>query len=51
MSLFFKSFKLTKCRICGSKKISRYIDLGKQPPSNRFVKKKDIFKQKNILCV
>ena len=52
MSLFFKSFKLKKCRICGSKKISRYIDLGKQPPSNSFVKKKDILKQKKYpLCV
>ena len=55
MSLFFKSFKLKKCRICGSKKISRYIDLGKQPPSNSFVKEKDIFKQKKyplrvVLC-
>ena len=55
MSFFFKSFTIKKCRICGSKKISRYIDLGKQPPSNSFVKKKDIFKQKKyplrvVLC-
>jgi len=55
MSLFFKSFKLKKCRICGSKKISKYIDLGKQPPSNSFVKKKDLLKQKKyplrvVLC-
>ena len=45
MKIKNKSFKIKKCRICSSKKLFEYIDLGKQPPSNSFVKKKDIFKQ------
>ena len=40
MKLKNKSFKIKKCRICNSKKLFEYIDLGNQPPSNSFVKKK-----------
>ena len=43
-----KSFKVKNCRICNSKKLYKYIDLGRQPPSNSFVKKKDIFKLKKF---
>ena len=55
MSSKIKSFKVKNCRICNSKKLYNYIDLGNQPPSNSFVKKKDISKQKKfplkvILC-
>jgi hypothetical protein len=55
MKSLTKSFKVTKCRICDSKEFYQYIDLGNQPPSNSFVKKKHISKQKKfplkvILC-
>ena len=55
MSSNIRSFKVKNCRICNSKKLYNYIDLGNQPPSNSFVKKKDISKQKKfplkvILC-
>ena len=55
MSSKIKSFKVKNCRICNSKKLYNYINLGNQPPSNSFVKKKDISKQKKfplkvILC-
>ena len=40
MKIKNKSFKIKKCRICSSKKLFEYIDLGNQPPSNSFVKKR-----------
>ena len=48
MKSLTKSFKVKKCRICNSKKFYNYIDLGNQPPSNSFVKKKVYFKTKKI---
>tara|TARA_B110000881_G_C18590715_1_gene527783 strand:+ start:1287 stop:2522 length:1236 start_codon:yes stop_codon:yes gene_type:complete len=46
---------LKKCRICSSKKLEAYIDLGKQPFSNSFIKYKDLKKEKKfplivVLC-
>lgn len=46
---------LKYCRICHSKKLIRYLNLGKQPFSNSFLKYKDIKKEKKfplhvVLC-
>ena len=46
---------LKHCRICSSKKIVNYLDLGKQPFSNSFLNYKDIKKEKKfplsvVLC-
>ena len=46
---------LRKCRICSSIKLEAYIDLGKQPFSNSFLKYKDIKKERKfplivVLC-
>ena len=46
---------LKHCRICSSKKLVNYIDLGKQPFSNSFLNYKDIKKEKKfplavVLC-
>ena len=39
---------LKRCRICFSKKLTSYLDLGKQPFSNSFLKYKDIKKEKKF---
>ena len=46
---------LNHCRICLSKKLTNYLDLGKQPFSNSFLNRKDIKKEKKfpltvVLC-
>ena len=46
---------LKKCRICSSKKLNGYLDLGKQPFSNSLLNFKDIKKEKKfplstVLC-
>ena len=46
---------LKSCRICSSKKLYKYLDLGKQPFSNSFLKYRDIKKEKKfpliaVLC-
>ena len=46
---------LNQCRICFSKKLTAYLDLGKQPFSNSFLSFKDIKKEKKfplstVLC-
>ena len=46
---------LNQCRICFSKKLLNYLDLGKQPFSNSFLSYRDIKKEKKfplavILC-
>ena len=46
---------LKKCRICSSKKLNGYLDLGKQPFSNSFLNYKNIKKEKKfplatVLC-
>ena len=33
------SYFVTKCRYCGSDKLTKYISLGNQPPSNSFIAK------------
>jgi SAM-dependent methyltransferase len=50
-----KNTILKKCRICSSKKLNSYLDLGKQPFSNSFLNLKDIKKEKKfplatVLC-
>ena len=50
-----KNTILKKCRICSSKKLNGYLDLGKQPFSNSFLNFKDIKKEKKfplstVLC-
>ena len=35
-----------KCRVCGNKKLFKYLKLGNQPLANSFLKKKDIKKEK-----
>ena len=50
-----KNSILKKCRICSSKKLNGYLDLGKQPFSNSFLNYKDIKKEKKfplatVLC-
>lgn len=47
--------KIRKCRICKSKKIEEYLDLGNQPLANSFLTKKQIPKEKKyplklVLC-
>ena len=47
--------KISKCRICKSKKIAEYLDLGNQPLANSFLTKKQIPKEKKyplklVLC-
>lgn len=48
------SKKVKNCRICSNKKLYKYLDLGNQPPSNSFVKKKNIkektFSLTVVLC-
>ena len=39
---------LKRCRICFSKKLNSYLDLGKQPFSNSFLNYKDIKKEKKF---
>ena len=39
---------LKRCRICFSKKLNDYLDLGKQPFSNSFLNYKDIKKEKKF---
>ena len=39
---------LNRCRICFSKKLINYLDLGKQPFSNSFLKYRDIKKEKKF---
>ena len=39
---------LKHCRICLSKKLVHYLDLGKQPFSNSFLNYKDIKKEKKV---
>ena len=46
---------LKRCRICFSKKLIRYLDLGKQPFSNSFLNYKDLKTEKKfpltvVLC-
>jgi len=50
-----KNSILKKCRICSSKKLNGYLDLGKQPFSNSFLNYRDIKKEKKfplatVLC-
>ena len=47
----FKSLKNKKCRICDNKKLFVYLDLGKQPPSNSFIKSNKIKEKKFPLRV
>ncbi len=47
--------KIKECRICKSKKITKYLDLGNQPLANSFLTKKQISKEKKyplqlLLC-
>ena len=44
----FNSVKNKKCRVCDNNRLFVYLDLGKQPPSNSFIKSKNI-KEKNFL--
>ena len=38
-----KSFKkVNKCRVCNSNNLKKYLNLGKQPLANSFLKKNDI---------
>ena len=50
----FNSKKNFKCRICDNKKLFTYLDLGRQPPSNSFIKskktKESFFPLKVQLC-
>ena len=46
---------LKSCRICNSKNLSKYLDLGKHPFSNSFINKKQIRLEKKfplelVLC-
>lgn len=48
--------KIKKCRGCGSRKFFKYLDLGKQPLANSFLKKNAIRREKKyplevILCL
>jgi len=37
-----------KCRVCGNKKLFKYLNLGNQPLANSFLKKNDIKKEKKF---
>ena len=47
----FNSLKNNKCRICNNSKLYVYLDLGKQPPSNSFIKSRSIKEKKFPLKV
>lgn len=47
----FKAVKNKKCRICDNKNLYVYLNLGKQPPSNSFIKSKKTKEQKFSLKV
>jgi len=47
----FNSLKNNKCRICNNSKLHVYLDLGKQPPSNSFIKSRNIKEKKFPLKV
>ena len=53
--IFYENENLNHCRICLSNKLTSYLDLGKQPFSNSFLKYKDLknekkFPLKAVLC-
>ncbi len=41
----FHLYRRSVCRICGGSNLSRYLDLGDQPPSNSFIAPEDIFSE------
>ena len=50
-----KKSELNNCRICGSKKLTKYLNLGLHPYSNSFLHQKDFLKEKKyplelLLC-
>ncbi len=47
----FKSAKNKRCRICNNNKLFVYLNLGKQPPSNSFIKSIKIKEKKFPLKV
>jgi SAM-dependent methyltransferase len=47
----FKSIKNKSCRICNNKNLFVYLNLGKQPPSNSFIKSKKVREKKFPLKV
>ena len=47
----FKSIRNLKCRICNNKKLYTYLNLGNQPPSNSFLKSKNLKEKKFPLKV
>ena len=40
---------VTKCRVCGSKKLTKYLDLGEVPLANNFENKKE-YPLEVLLC-
>ena len=44
----FNSISKKKCRICENDKLVNYLDLGNQPPSNSFIKKKNLKIEKSF---
>ena len=46
MGIFYKK---KECRLCNSKKIKKVISLGKTPPANGFLKKKELLKKENFI--
>jgi hypothetical protein len=39
---FGRSYRRESCRLCQSKELDQYLDLGVQPPANSFIRPEDI---------
>jgi len=45
---FERSYRIERCRLCQSRDLDRYLDLGAQPPANRFIRPTDIAAEKRF---
>jgi hypothetical protein len=45
---FGRSYRRESCRLCQSKELDQYLDLGGQPPANRFIRPEDIPEEKRF---
>jgi len=41
-AVFGRSYRIERCRLCQSPDLELYLDLGAQPPANRFIRPEDI---------
>lgn len=48
MSDFGRSYRIERCRLCQSPDLELYLDLGAQPPANRFIRPSDVAAEKRF---